>query len=255
MLRALARPASSRLLLRLGTRCASSHPPPPPPPPSGAPHDGPSDAELRTRLLEKALLEVPAAGWSVDALTAGATACGLSPMAHGLLPRGPVELVEFFSAKCDGALAADMAARADELRPLEPHNRLLVAMRARLQMVAPYAPTWSQALALRALPANLPHSLRDGHALASLLLEVAGEGASEPLLPTPIDPHVKALGIGAAYGAAELYLLTDASPDLSDTWAFLEREVDALHMLANAKRSMPDLSLAALVLAALARRK
>ena len=61
-----------------------------------------------------------------------------------------------------------MSERREELHALEVHNRLLVAMQARLQMVAPHASTWPQALALRALPANLPNTLRDG---ASDLLE------------------------------------------------------------------------------------
>ena len=169
----------------------------------------PTDAELRMRVLEASMLEVPALGWTTDALSAGAAACGLSPMAHGLLPRGPVELVEFFSASCDASLSADMAARSSELAALETHNKLLVAMQARLQLIAPHRASWAQALALRALPANLPATLRDAHSLSSLLLDVCGEDAKRPLLPHPVDPHIKLISIGAIYGAAELHMLTD----------------------------------------------
>jgi len=186
------------------------------------------------------MLEVPALGWTTDALSAGAAACGLSPMAHGLLPRGPVELVEFFSASCDASLSADMAARSSELAALETHNKLLVAMQARLQLIAPHRASWAQALALRALPANLPATLRDAHSLSSLLLDVCGEDAKRPLLPHPVDPHIKLISIGAIYGAAELHMLTDSTRELSDTWVFLEREVEALKTMADTTSRLPS---------------
>ena len=215
---------------------------------------GPSDHELRVRVLETALLEVPSLGWSAESLSAGAVACGLSPVAHGLLPRGPVELVEFFSGKCDRDLSEQMEARHEELAALEVHNRLLVAMQERLRLVEPYRASWPQALALRALPTNLPNTLRDAHSLASLLLDTCGEDAKVPLLPHAVDPHVKMMSIGAIYGAAELHMLTDSSPGLNDTWTFLEREVDALRTMASTTNRMPDISPAALLVNLLMRK-
>lgn len=214
----------------------------------------PSDAELRMRVLESAMLEVPAQGWTTEALTAGAAACGLSPMAHGLVLRGPIELVEHFHAKSDADLTAEMAERREELAGLEVHNRLLVAMQARLLKVGPYRPSWAQALSLRALPANLPNTLRDAHATAALLLDACGEDAKLPLLPGVIDPHVKMMSIGAIYGAAELHLLTDGSADMGDTWTFLEKEVEALKTMASGAGNLPDISPGGLVMSLLMRR-
>lgn len=221
MLRLLARPAAKlvapRCAVSVAVRAcsagAASSSPPPPPSDDGAAaagaSSGPSDGELRLRVLEAALLEVPTHGWSTDALTAGAMACELSPMAHGLLPRGPIELVEHFSASCNQQLAVELDKRAEELSALQVHNRLLVAIQTRLRLVAPHAASWPQALALRALPVNLQATLYDGHALASQLLDACGEDARTPLVPQPIDPLVKAISVGAIYGAAELHLLTD----------------------------------------------
>ena len=110
------------------------------------------------------------------------------------------------------------------------------------------------ALALRALPTNLPNTLRDAHSLASLLLDTCGEDAKVPLLPHAVDPHVKMMSIGAIYGAAELHMLTDSSPGLNDTWTFLEREVDALRTMASTTNRMPDISPAALLVNLLMRK-
>ena len=75
-----------------------------------------------------------------------------------------------------------------------------------------------------------------------------------PLLPGAVDPFVKLMSIGAIYGAAELHLLTDSSADLSDTWTFLEREVEALRTMARGTTSLPDISPSGLVLSLLMRR-
>ena len=189
-------------------------------------------SDLRTQLLKAALEEVPMHGWSIAALSAGAEKCGLSPMAHGLLPRGPVELVEHFSRGCDEALAAEMEARRDELMDLEVRNRLLLAMQARMQMVTPHAANWAEALALRALPTNLPHTLGDAQSLATVLIDACGESAREPLFPGAVDLHVKQVSISAIYGAAELYMLTDKSEGFTDTSRFIEREVQTLDAVA-----------------------
>ena len=194
------------------------------------------------------MLEVPALGWTTDALTAGAAACELSPMAHGLLPRGPVELVEHFHADCDARLASDLEARKDELASLEVHNRLLVAMQTRLRMIVPYLDSWPQALALRALPQNLPNTLSSAHSLSQQLLNACGEDAKTPLVPPPVDPLVKVVSIGAIYGAAELHLLTDRSLEHADTWSFVEKEVEALRTMASAGSRLPDLSPASMAL-------
>ena len=113
------------------------------PGPEGAEEDS-SDTAQRTRLLEAALEFVPEKGWTVEALSSGAVHLGLSPAAHGILARGPVELVEHFVSGCDAALAKELQERHEELVELEIQNRLLLAMQTRLQMLEPHVGTWSQ---------------------------------------------------------------------------------------------------------------
>ena len=56
-----------------------------------------SDEALKLNILNNALQYVPQFGWTVEALAAGAEEAGLPPVAHGVIERGPVELVEHFS--------------------------------------------------------------------------------------------------------------------------------------------------------------
>ena len=96
--------------------------------------------------------------------------------------------------------------------------------------------------------------LRDAQATSALLLDVCGDDAKVPLLPGKVDPHVKTLSIAAIYGAAELHLLTDTSPNFGETWAFLEREVETVRQAARTTSSFPGLSPASLVMSLLMRR-
>ena len=151
----LARRGAPRALLHYSRALCTARAPPLDPPPGASAEDGPraaqpegakdtSEATQRARLLEAALQFVPEKGWTIDALSAGAVSCGLSPAAHGMLPRGPVELVEHFVSSCDEALAKEMLTRQEELVGLETQNRLLLAMQTRLQMLEPHVGTWSQ---------------------------------------------------------------------------------------------------------------
>lgn len=115
-------------------------------------------------------------------------------------------------------------------------------------------PARRQALALRTLPTNLPGTLQSAHGLATTLLDACGEGAQAPLAPALVDPHVKRVAIGAIYGAAELYMLTDRSPGFSDTWLFIEREVHSLHTAAGVASQLQAYSPANLLLTLMSRR-
>ena len=110
------------------------------------------------------------------------------------------------------------------------------------------SPPPRQALALRTLPTNLPSTLQSAHALASTFLEACGGDAHSPLAPALVDPHLKRVAIGAIYGAAELYMLTDKSPGFSDTFLFVEREVSSLHSVAGVARQLQAYSPANLLM-------
>jgi hypothetical protein len=103
--------------------------------------------------------------------------CGgfLTQQPPGLLPRGPAQLVEHFSAVCDARFANELHDRRGELagacpererkrwclRPaltvhvcdaraaLRTRDRLATAVRMRLELVQPYIASWPQALGLQ----------------------------------------------------------------------------------------------------------
>lgn len=183
---------------------------------------GSSEAEpdRRSRLLSAALGRVGEEGWTPRALVLGAQDAGLGGMAHGMIADGPAELVRFFMDSANRELASHLAERGDVLLHMTPRQRLRYAMERRLRALQPMLQRWPEAMAIGAFPTNLPHTANALALLADELAHCAGyEGAD---LRWYTDRAV----VSGVYVATELFMITDASEDNADTWAFLDRRLD-----------------------------
>lgn len=178
--------------------------------------------EERVRVLEAALSHVPKLGWTEAALAEGAHDCHLSPAVLGILPRKEADLVEYFMEKCREDLAKELERRREELAELPLKERTVAAVRARLEMQAPHASTWPQALSVQARPANAAASLRQRAELMDTIWAAVGDAG------TQVERYAKRLLLAGAYSTSELYMLTDFSPGFHDTWSFLERQVEGV---------------------------
>lgn len=172
------------------------------------------------QVLTNALRHVGAHGWTVEALAAGATDVGFPPSAHGLFPRGAVELVDFFMDKCHDDLRETLTAHAPALQAMSVADRLKFGVRARLELLTPVLSTWPQAMALGALPPNAPTTLNKLAKLADEIWYFAGDKS------TDASWYTKRALLTGIYASTELFMLSDQSPGYADTWAFLDRRVE-----------------------------
>jgi ubiquinone biosynthesis protein COQ9 len=117
-------------------------------------------------------------------------------------------------------MSAKLRENSDLLRDLRTTDRLKTAVRVRLRLQAPYAASWAQAMALGALPANLPNTLRAQAELVDEMWHLADDRS------TDVSWYTKRLVLGGVYSSTELFMLTDRSPDFADTWAFLDRRLE-----------------------------
>ena len=145
----------------------------------------------REALLRGAIAHVPTYGWSSRAIAAAATEQGLSSASVGLVNRGPVELAEFFADQCNSALAAELAARQDELLAIPVKERLVIMVRLRLEMLVPHLNTWPQAIALLSKPESLPATLSRAHGMIDAMWLAAGDTSDDH------NYHVKRLLLAA----------------------------------------------------------
>lgn len=169
-------------------------------------------------MFRASLFHVLKLGWSEAALIAGARDAGVSPAIVGSFPRKEAALVEFFMDECLQRLI-DRIDSGEDLKSLIPSEHISKLVRIRLEMQAPYIPTWPQALSVQALPANVPTSFKQRAMLVGEIWHAAGDEGSD------IDWYVKRSVLGGIYSTTEIYMLTDRSPDFRDTWAFLDARV------------------------------
>ncbi|KAE9609935.1 hypothetical protein Lal_00006132 [Lupinus albus] len=172
----------------------------------------------QSRVLQASLPYVIKLGWTEAALIAGARDVGLSPSIIGSLSRKEATLVEFFMDNCFQKLV-DRIDSDESLKNLTPSDCISKLIRFRMEMQAPYISTWPQALSIQAQPVNVPTSFKQRAMLMDEIWHAAGDNTSD------IDWYAKRTVLGGIYSTTEIYMLTDSSPDFSDTWAFLDARV------------------------------
>ncbi|KAF6779788.1 hypothetical protein AHF37_00762 [Paragonimus kellicotti] len=199
-------------------------------------------AELRTRVLEAALTYVPQHGWSRKAVEMACLEGGFPPGLHTLaLPQGGIDLVLYFYASRNQRLADAMiewrlsqtASASTPNQGVDPRFQssqevdafLYRALRFRLEKILPVLPMWPQALGLLALPSNVPSSVG---LLAQLVDEVWAQAGDRS---TDMTWYAKRLGLAYVYNLTEVFMLQDSSPELTDSWRFLESRIADLRSL------------------------
>jgi len=194
------------------------------------------EAKEKDRLLLATLANVPFDGWSITALRAGARSAGIAEAeAIALFPRGAAELVEWFSAWADRAMLARLD--SGEFSALKVRDRVAAGVRARLAVLGPHREAARGALAVLALPQNVPLGLKLVYHTVDAIWYAAGDTA------TDFNFYTKRALLAAVYGATMLYWLDDRSPDCVDTDAFLERrlaDVMAVPKIAERLRAAAD---------------
>ncbi|RLN86795.1 hypothetical protein BBJ28_00008584 [Nothophytophthora sp. Chile5] len=172
------------------------------------------------RILKTALAHVPELGWTIEALAAGATDLGYPSVAHGMFPRGAIELVDHFMDLCLAQTRQTLIVNTEKLQGMAVADRLKFGVRARLELLAPFMSQWPQAMALGAQPPNTPTTMKKLANLSDEIWYFAGDKS------TDASWYTKRAILTGIYASTELFMLSDKSPDFQDTWTFLDRRVD-----------------------------
>ena len=90
----------------------------------------------------------------------------------------------------------------------------------RFEIMAPARESVRRALAILAMPQNVPLALRIGWRSSDVMWRIAGDTS------TDFNHYTKRITLGAVYGSTLLVWLDDGSEGWSDTAAFLDRRID-----------------------------
>jgi ubiquinone biosynthesis protein COQ9 len=158
-------------------------------------------------------------GWSAKAVDSAATAQGVdAAQARLAFPKTAAGLIDCYISAVDRALEQRFSPKA--LAKMKIRERIRSLIWARLEIMGPAREAVRSAIAILAMPQNLPKGARLGWRSADLMWRLAGDTASD------FNHYTKRATLGAVYGSTLLVWLDDDSDAWAETGAFLDRRID-----------------------------
>lgn len=158
-------------------------------------------------------------GWSRQAVDSAAQQLGIDPLQARLaMPKTPAGLVDTYIQEVDRAL--ESWSIPDRLAPLKIRAKIRALVWRRLEIMAPAREAVRRALAILAMPQNLPLAMRASWRSADLMWRVAGDSS------TDFSHYTKRMTLGAIYASTLLVWLDDQSEHWTETASFLDRRID-----------------------------
>lgn len=189
-----------------------------------------SDRAGRDAAIRAILPLVPQLGWSSRGIAAGLQAAGLpEDEASFLFPRGVSSAVEAWLDLID----REMSAAAGELDALRIPARIRALVAARLRLLAPHKEAARQAMAVLALPWNVPVGLRATARTASAIWYAAGDRSAD------FSWYTRRMSLAAIYGATLAFWLRDESDDIGPALEFLDRRLAGLARFQRCRKRRP----------------
>ena len=189
-----------------------------------------SDGDLTARdaLIEAALAHVPFDGWSSAALNAGARDLNLADGAVAeLFPGGVSQAIRHFSRWADRRMLAAM--EAADIVDLRIHERVGLAVEARLAALSPHREAVRRGLSWLAMPQNTLLGVRLLYRTVDDIWYAAGDRSAD------FSFYTKRGLLAGVVGSTTLFWLEDGSEDGVATSAFLQRRLSDVMKLHKAR--------------------
>jgi ubiquinone biosynthesis protein COQ9 len=171
--------------------------------------------ELALAVGENAVFD----GWTKAAVDSAATQLGLDPIQARLaMPKTQAGMIDVYIQEVDRALEAWFTPQ--RMAKMKIREKIRSLIWHRLEIMGPAREAVRRALAILAMPQNLPLALRAGWRSADLMWRIAGDTS------TDFNHYTKRMTLGAVYGSTLLVWLDDQSEGWGETAAFLDRRID-----------------------------
>ena len=171
--------------------------------------------ELALAVGENAVFD----GWTAQAVDSAAGQLGIDPVQARLaMPKSQAAMIDVYIQEVDRALEASFT--PETLAAMKIREKIRALIWHRLEIMGPAREAVRRALAILAMPQNLPLALRISWRSADLMWRIAGDTS------TDFNHYTKRMTLGAVYASTVLVWLDDQSEGWSDTAAFLDRRID-----------------------------
>lgn len=171
--------------------------------------------ELALAVGENAVFD----GWSRAAVDSAAAQLGIDPVQARLaVPKSQAGMIDLYIQEVDRAIEAYFS--PEKIGGLKIREKIRALIWRRLEVMGPAREAVRRALAILAMPQNVPRALRIGWRSADLMWRIAGDNS------TDFNHYTKRMTLGAVYGSTLLAWLDDESEDWAETAQFLDRRID-----------------------------
>jgi ubiquinone biosynthesis protein COQ9 len=182
--------------------------------------NGPSPLEKLRRELALAVGENAVFdGWTRKAVDSAAAQLGIDPVQARLaMPKDQAGMIDLYIQEVDRALEAYFTPK--RLAGTKIREKIRSLIWRRLEIMGPAREAVRRALAILAMPQNLPLGLKAGWRTADVMWRMAGDTS------TDFNHYTKRMTLGAVYASTLLVWLDDESEGWSETAGFLDRRID-----------------------------
>lgn len=157
-------------------------------------------------------------GWTEAAVNSSAAQLGIdAAQARLAFPKDAAGMIEAWIEGVDAAMITEFTPQ--KIAEMKVRDRIRSMIWFRLQTIGDSREAVRSALAILAMPQNVPIGLRTGWRSADLMWRLAGDTA------TDYNHYTKRLTLSGVYGSTLLAWIDDKSEDWSDTAAFLDRRL------------------------------
>jgi ubiquinone biosynthesis protein COQ9 len=158
-------------------------------------------------------------GWTRAAVDSAAGQLGIDAVQARLaMPKTQAGMIDVYIQEVDRALEAWFTPR--RLATMKIREKIRSLIWHRLEIMGPAREAVRRALAILAMPRNLPLALRISWRSTDLMWRIAGDTSAD------FNHYTKRMTLGAVYGSTLLVWLDDQSEGWTETAAFLDRRID-----------------------------
>jgi ubiquinone biosynthesis protein COQ9 len=158
-------------------------------------------------------------GWTEAAVESAAAQLGIDPLQARLaMPKIQPAMIDTYIQQVDRELEASFT--PEQLAAMKIREKIRELVWRRLEIMGPAREAVRRALAILAMPQNVPLALRISWRTADLMWRMAGDTS------TDFNHYTKRMTLAAVYGSTLLAWLDDQSEGWAETAAFLDRRID-----------------------------
>lgn len=176
--------------------------------------------ELRPLLAAELPRHAAFDGWTQKGVENAALTLGVDPAVAALALADKSVMIDAWFATVDAAMLSALPAEA--LAPMKIRARITALVEARLAHVAPNREALRRALAILAMPRNVPLATRLCWRAADAMWRAAGDTA------TDYNHYSKRAILGSVYAATLAVFIDDESEGHAETRAFLARRIEGI---------------------------